>query len=283
MPRFLRIVLSAWCFFLFFVGSPLIGVVVLPILRLFAKDREDHRRRCTRVIGRLHRVFWWWCSASGLISPRPPMPALTGIAPGQPYVMITNHPSLIDVILLLASFEGLTCVVKGSWYRSLVLGPLLRQTAYLPGPGSGQEESEASPSESRLLGTMVTQLEQGHPLLVFPEGTRSLEKRLHRFRRGAVEAAVRAQVPIVALFVSLDRPFLMKGVPFWHVPADSVRYDVELLEIVDTRGIPVERAKELNAELQAKFQARFQRMLAERVASAIRPVRSEERDDRAAA
>ncbi|HRE14539.1 MAG TPA: hypothetical protein PLD37_10125, partial [Usitatibacteraceae bacterium] len=40
VPRFLRIVLSAWCFFLFFVGSPLIGIVVLPILRLFAKDRE---------------------------------------------------------------------------------------------------------------------------------------------------------------------------------------------------------------------------------------------------
>lgn len=277
MPRFLRIVLSAWCFFLFFVGSPLIGIVVLPILRLFAKDREDHRRRCTRVIGRLHRVFWWWCSTSGLISPRPPMPELKGIAPGEPYVMITNHPSLIDVILLLASFEGLTCVVKGSWYRSLVLGPLLKQTAYLPGPGSGEEESED------MLGTMVTHLERGHPLLVFPEGTRSAKNRMHRFRRGAVEAAVRAQVPIVAMFVSLDRPWLMKGVPFWHVPRDTARYSVEMLEIVDTRGIPVERARALNAELQAKFQARFQRMLAERAESAIRSSRPDEREDRAAA
>jgi 1-acyl-sn-glycerol-3-phosphate acyltransferase len=266
MPRWLRIVLSGWAFFLFFVGSPLIGLLVLPVLRLFAKDREDHRRRCTRVIGRLHRVFWWWCSTSGLIAPRPTPVPLPGVAPGQPYVMITNHPSLIDVILLLGSYEGLTCVVKGSWYRSLVLGPLLRQTAYIPGPGSGQEESED------MLGTMVEHLQHGHPLLVFPEGTRSMPNRMHRFRRGAVEAAVRAGVPIVSLFVSLDRPFLTKGVPFWRVPQDSVTYAVELLDVTETSGVPVDGARALNAELQARFLARFQRMLAERVEAAIRPL-----------
>src|SRR5690606_3061160 len=129
----------------------------------------------------------------------------------------------------------------------------------------GREESED------MLGTMVAHLRSGHPLLVFPEGTRSLADRLHRFRRGAVEAAVRAQVPIVALFVAVDRPFLMKGVPFWHVPQDTAHYVVEPLEIVDTRGVPVERAKALNAELQAKFQARFQRMIAERAEGAVPP------------
>ncbi|AKF09557.1 lysophospholipid acyltransferase family protein [Sandaracinus amylolyticus] len=278
MPRWLRIILTAWAFFLFFVGSPLIGIVVLPLLRLVAKDREDHRRRCTRVIGRLHRVFTWWMRVSGLVAP-PAMPELPGVAPGAPYVMITNHPSLIDVILLLGSFEGLTCVVKGSWYRSLVLGPLLKQTAYLPGPGSGEEESED------MLGTMVEHLSTGHPLLVFPEGTRSLKNRMHRFRRGAVEAAVRAKVPIVAMFVAIDRPFLMKGVPFWHVPKDTATYSIEPLEVIDTRDVPVEHAKALNAELQSKFQARFQRMLAERVEHAVRPSAPppQPRADRAAA
>ena len=48
---------------------------------------------------------------------------------------------------------------------------------------------------------MVQHLESGHPLLVFQEGTRSLPGRLRRFRRGAVEAAVRAKVSIVALLL----------------------------------------------------------------------------------
>jgi 1-acyl-sn-glycerol-3-phosphate acyltransferase len=258
VPRWLRIVLTGWAFFLFFTGSPLIGLFVLPFLRLFAKDRVDHRRRCTRIVARLHRVFWRWMEITGLVRRPDVFPALTGIAQGQAYVMVTNHPSLIDVILLLGWYENLTCIVKGSWYRSLVLGPLLRQTAYLPGPGSGLEESDD------MLATMVEHLERGHPLLVFPEGTRSLANRMHRFRRGAVEAAVRAKVPIVAMFLAIDRPFLMKGVPFWKVPADAARYSLEILGVIDTRGMKIEDARRLNAELQRKFQERFVRMLAER-------------------
>lgn len=277
MPRWLRIVLTGFCFFLFFAGSPLVGIV-LPVLRIVAKDRADHRRRCTRLVGRLHRIFWWWMCSSGLVSALPDKaPALPGVAPGRAYVMITNHPSLIDVIYLLGTFRDLTCIVKGSWYRSFWLGPLLRQTAYLPGPGSGQEESED------LLATMVEHLRSGHPLLVFPEGTRSARDRLHRFRRGAVEAAVRARVPLVCAFLDIDRPFLMKGVPFWRVPRDRVRYALEILDVIDTSAIGEQDARSLNAELYARYRVRFQRMLAERAEDRILPPGSGDTDARAAA
>jgi 1-acyl-sn-glycerol-3-phosphate acyltransferase len=253
MPRFFRILLTGWSFFLFFLGSPLIGMVLLPVLRLFAKGREDHRRRCTRLIQRAMRFFAGWLRFAGLIEPPPEIPRLNGVSPGQSYVLITNHPSLIDIFFLLGMFDGLTCVTKRSWYRSIVLGPLLRQTHYLPGPGSWDEGDTFQ--------VMVEHLEQGHPLLVFPEGTRSLPDRMHRFRRGAVEAAIRARVPIVAFFVSIDRPFLMKGVPFWKVPSDTARYSMECLDVIDTSVLSVTDAKQVNADLQARFHARFARML----------------------
>ena len=251
MPRALRIALTAWAFLLFFLGSPLIGLVVLPAARLFAPSADAHLRRCTRWIAGAHRVFWGWLSLSGLVHRRPDPVALPGLGAEQPYVMVTNHPSLIDVILLLGSYDGLTCVVKGSWYRSIVLGPLLRQTTYLAGPGSGLDESED------MLGTMVEHLRAGHRLLVFPEGTRSLPGRLHRFRRGAAEAAVRAGVPIVALFIEVDPPVLRKGVPFWKVPSRAARFRVELLDILSTEGVAEGDARRLNAALQARFQERF--------------------------
>lgn len=274
MPRWLRVVLTAWSFFLFFAGSPLIAIFVLPVLRLVAKDREDHRRRCTRLIAWCFRNFTAYCRFTRLIEPPREMPALEGVVPGQPYVMITNHPSLIDIFFLLGMFEGLTCVAKGSWYHSLVLGPLLRQTAYLPGPGSGQDASED------MLSAMVAHLERGHPLLVFPEGTRSTQERMHRFRRGAVEAAIRARVPIVALFLAIDRPYLLKGVPFWKVPKDTARYSMELVDVIDTSAIPLADAKKVNADLQARFHARFARMLAERAEGRVLPA---DGDHRAAA
>lgn len=269
MPRSLRILLTAWSFFLFFGGSPVIGIVLLPILRLFARDAADHRRRCTRLIGRAFRVFTRWCTFARHIDAPREIPALPELAPGQPYVLIANHPSLIDIFFLLGSYPGLTCVTKGSWYRSIVLGPLLRQTNYLAGPG-GTEESDD------MLGAMIGHLESGHPLLVFPEGSRSLPDRLRRFRRGAVEAAVRARVPIVALFLSVDRPYLMKGVPFWKVPRGTARYSLERIDVIDTSAIPIEDAKKLNADLQARYQERFTRMLAERVEGRVLPPPADE-------
>lgn len=276
MPRWLRILLTGWSFFLFFAGSPLIGIVLLPLMRVLAKDREDHRRRCTRLIGRAFRLFRGWCRLARLIDAPHEMPPLPELAPGQPYVMITNHPSLIDIFFLLGSFEGLTCVVKGSLYRSLALGPLLKQTSYLPGPRSGQEESDDT------LRAMVAHLEKGHPLLVFPEGTRSPADRLHRFRRGAVEAAIRARVPIVALFVSIDRPYLMKGVPFWKVPSDMARYSIERLDVIDTSALAIADARRLNSDLQARYSARWARLLAERSAPPSLPPRSRALEQHAA-
>jgi 1-acyl-sn-glycerol-3-phosphate acyltransferase len=258
MPRWVRILLSGWSFFLFFVGSPLIGILLFPVLRLLSESREEHRRRCTRILAGGFRIFTGWMSLARLIEPPPVVVLPESVEPGEPYVLVTNHPSLIDVILLLASFEGLTCVVKGSWYRSLVLGPLLRSANYLPGPGSGEEESED------MLGTMVEHLRAGHPLLVFPEGTRSLADRLHRFRRGAVEAAIRAKVPIVAMFVAIDRPFLMKGRAWWDVPRSKAHYSIELLEVIDTTQLQAEDARAINQRLQTRFAARFEQLLAGR-------------------
>lgn len=255
MPRFLRIALTAWAFVIFFVGSPLIGVTLFPLLWITSKDRQTYRDRCTRLLQQGHRILIGWFSLSGLIGVRS-LPRLPANLEGKPYILIANHPSLIDVILLLGWFDGLTCVVKGSWYRSWALGHLLSSTNYVAGPGSGREES------ADLLHTMVAHLEAGHPLLVFPEGTRSNPTHLRRFRRGAVEAAIRARVPIVSVFLSIDRPFLMKGVPFWHVPSDRARYRGELLSITDTSQTSPDSAKELNRELQNAFERHLHSVLA---------------------
>lgn len=260
----LRVLAAGFALLFFFAGGPLIGLVLLPLVWLVAEDREDHRRRSTRLLGRLHAAFASWMRFAGLIEGPPSIPALAGIAPNEPYLLVCNHPSLLDAVLLLGAYRGLTCVVKRSWYRSITLGPLLRQSAYLPGPARSPEHDDD------VLSAMVMHLESGHALLVFPEGTRSLPEAMRRFRRGAVEAALRAQVPIVAVFLATDRPFLTKGEPAWKVIARlrPVRYELELLEVIDTRSIPLESARALNAELQSRYHARFAALMESRRAAA---------------
>ena len=258
MPRWVRVSLTVWSFFLFFGGSPFLGIFVFPVMRLFARSREDHRLRVTRLVRRVLRFFVWWIGFNGLVASPRDVSLPEGIDPEKPYVLIANHPSLIDMILLLAYFRDLTCVTKGSWSHSLVLGPFLRQTLYLPGRGAGDEESED------VLGGMIAHVKAGHALLVFPEGTRSPRDRLHRFRRGAVEVAARARVPLLAAFIDVDRPYLTKGVSPWRVPRSAARFAVEWLDVVRADREEID-PKAVNLRLSQAYQARFARSVAERV------------------
>lgn len=236
-------------FFVFFCGSPLIPFTVFPILWLVSKDRADYRRRVTHLLNRGVGMIAATARLLGVVDYH--MAALPpSVDPTQPYVMISNHPSFIDMILVLGAFEELTCVTKGSWSRHWALGRLLRSTNYLPGPGSGLPESE------QMLDSMVAHLRAGHPLLVFPEGHRSLTHQLRRFRRGAVEAAAAANVPIVPLFLALDPPYLTKDVPLWRPPSQRPTYTFEWFDVIRPEAFGRD-AKRIHQHLVALYDARF--------------------------
>jgi 1-acyl-sn-glycerol-3-phosphate acyltransferase len=173
------------------------------------------------------------------------------VDPEKPFVMICNHPTFIDMIVVLSRFAHVTCVTSGRWSRHWALGRLLRSTNYLPGPGSGLPESE------HMLDSMVAHLKAGHVLLVFPEGRRSLTHTLRRFRRGAVEAATRANVPIVPLFLAIDRPYLTKDVPLWRPPSRAPKYSFEWFDVVRPDAFAHD-AKRIHRHLEALYDARFE-------------------------
>lgn len=252
--RSFRAVVMAAFFLTFFVGSPIIALVLFPALRLVAKDDADHRRRCTYLLHRGVRFVAYSARFAGLVdhdlTARP-----AGVDLDAPHVMISNHPSYVDMLLVLGSFERLTCVTKGAWSRHWALGRLLRSTNYLPGPGSGRPESQD------MLATMVSHVRAGHPLLVFPEGQRSMARQLRRFRRGAFEAAVRADVPIVPLFLAMDRPYLTKAVPLWRPPPRRPKYTFEWLPVVRPADFGHD-ARAIRDHVVSLYEARFREQLA---------------------
>lgn len=250
LPRWLRIALMGALFLLFFCGAPVITFVIFPLLWLTSKSPEDHRRRCTRLLHHGERQFARAARFVGLVDFVISAPPSVDLA--RPYVMISNHPSYVDMILVLGAFENLTCMTKGSWSRHWALGPLLRATNYLPGPGSGLRQSE------QMLDSMVAHLRAGHPLLIFPEGQRSMKDQLRRFRRGAVEAAVRANVPIVPLYLAMDRPYLTKSVPIWRAPDRAPKYTFEWFDVIHPEEFGHD-GKRIQDHVDAMYAARFER------------------------
>ncbi len=279
MPKFLRIVLSGSAFLAFFLASGFLGRIALPVLKILPGTPERKRMRRERLLLWAYRLFTRYLNLLRLVEFQPP-PLPPELPPsGQAYVVIANHPSLIDVMILLAMFPGLTSVAKVSWYRSWLLRPLLELGGHIPGPqqalGTGEEAEQtgaggtfdSADSANPVLDRMVEHLRAGNPLVIFPEGSRSHERSLRRFRRGAVEAAIRAGVPIVPVFISMAPPMLMKHQPWHEVPAERGRFTAEFFPIIPTAGRDLD-ARALNQEIRERYEQRHAQMLRARDALA---------------
>lgn len=121
-----------------------------------------------------------------------------------PYVFVSNHQSIYDIPVLFASLPlQLRIISKASLGRFPVLGWHLRWTGHLL-----VDRARAGVSTLKQVAHMM---QRGHSLIVFPEGTRSRDGRVGRFRRGLFLLAIEAGLPVVPVAVSGTRHVMRKG------------------------------------------------------------------------
>jgi 1-acyl-sn-glycerol-3-phosphate acyltransferase len=262
LPRFLRIPLSGLAFLLFYGGASVIAWIALPILRWRIRSRspEEQREAIDAFMQRAYGFSIRFMAAFGLMHYRMPEIHLDELPP-PPWVVVANHPTLIDVLFIKSALPGVVVLVKAALFRE----PSLRRLFEASGDFKGPEREDQELGGTAVLDIFVERLRAGRSVLVFPEGTRSAAWRLRRFRRGAAEAAIRASVPIVPFFVLADPPVLKKGDKWYQMPAKVPEFVIELLEPIDTTG---RDSRELTAELRDKLAERLE---AARIAATQRP------------
>jgi 1-acyl-sn-glycerol-3-phosphate acyltransferase len=167
-----------------------------------------------------------------------------------PFVIIANHPTLVDVTALLASYDGITCFVKPSHMNNPFISRLLRYCGHIDA-GAGESLAGAAAIQAG-----IDRLREGFSVLIFPEGTRSPRNALHPFRRGAFELARRAGVPVLPMFITCDPPALMKGVPFWAQTDDKAE-----LHLRSWAPMPPSALEGSSRELAKSLEARYRAAL----------------------
>lgn len=249
-----RIVFAGMASLMFWTGSALLSWVLLPAVRVRMRDRWARARGCQRHVRRAFRLFHAFLHRTGLLDYdyRQVRPLPRGLA-GQPFVMVANHPSLIDVTAIASAWDALCVVAKRPLFRSFLVGHLLRCCDHIDG-GDGSAMSGASVIEEAQV-----RLRGGLPVLVFPEGTRSPagSASLRPFKRGAFEIACRARVPILPVLVRLDRPILLKRQGWYRsVERQRVRLTVEPLAPVPVAELGVDSAA-LARRVEALFRGKL--------------------------
>ncbi|SDS45618.1 lysophospholipid acyltransferase family protein [Actinoplanes derwentensis] len=110
-------------------------------------------------------------------------------------VLVANHASLIDILVLFDLFRPYKWVSKSEIFKVPVIGWNMRLNGYVPlVRGRGE-------LVRRMMARCGELLEQGSPVLLFPEGSRSADGTLQAFKNGAFDLAVRHGVPVFPIAV----------------------------------------------------------------------------------
>src|SRR4051794_13854999 len=110
-------------------------------------------------------------------------------------VLVANHASLIDILVLFDLFRPFKWVSKAENFKLPFVGWNMHMNGYVP-LRRGDRESVVE-----MLARCDELLEAGNPVLFFPEGTRTKDGSLQAFKDGAFELAVRHRVPLVPIAV----------------------------------------------------------------------------------
>ena len=114
---------------------------------------------------------------------------------GTTYVIISNHQSILDILLINCLRYKFRWISKIENFKVPVIGWYLKMADYIV-VDRGNEESKAD-----MLEKSYNCLNNGISIMLFPEGTRSLNNEIGFFKRGAFQLALQANVPILPVLI----------------------------------------------------------------------------------
>lgn len=130
---------------------------------------------------------------------------LDHVVPGRTYVFVANHQSIYDIPVVFWSLPfQLRIIAKASLGRFPMLGPHLKRNGHMLVDRSRPDRSGIFDWASRLTAN-------GLSLIVFPEGTRSRDGFVGKFKAGSIQLAMQAGLPLVPVSVVGSRHVMKKG------------------------------------------------------------------------
>lgn len=190
---------------------------LLSLASMFVDRRGRAAHRCARAWSRLI------LATTGV---RVRVRGLSRVPSGGTYVFVSNHQSIYDIpILFWALPFQLRIIAKASLGRFPVLGWHLRWTGHLL--------VDRARTGAAGLAHVAALLGRGHSLIAFPEGTRSRDGQVGRFKGGVFLTAMEAGLPIVPVAVDGSRRVMRKG----RLTTCPGAVDVVVHDPIPTRGL----------------------------------------------
>jgi 1-acyl-sn-glycerol-3-phosphate acyltransferase len=159
-------------------------------------------------IGLLYRVAMWIAHAGTRAAGiRTTINGLENVPAGRSCIYMCNHVSNLDPPVALPLLPGRCSVLlKQELMNIPIMGMAMRMAKFVPVErGRKREAARAS------VIAAADALRSGLHILVFPEGTRSLDGRLSTFKKGPFYLAQDTGAPIIPMVISGTQTMMKKG------------------------------------------------------------------------
>ena len=210
---------TGFAFVLFGVGGLVLNGIILLVGWVPVPSLEKKEWAMQKVVHYAFRGFMLYLRSFDLIHSK--AVGLEKLPKSGGYILVANHPTLLDVVLILAHLPRACCIVKPEILNSIYMRGVSRLAGYIPNTEGEQ-----------LISDCVEKLNQGIPLVIFPEGTRSLPNELGKFKRSAAWIALKSGCPIVRAVVWCSAPILMKQWKWYNVPPHLIELSFTICDII---------------------------------------------------
>lgn len=160
-----------------------------------------------------------------------------------PLILVANHPSLLDVVMIASRLPEAVCVMKATLLDNPLFGSAARLAGYIRNDGPVQMVLNAR-----------REVRQGAHLVLFPEGTRTSSFPVGACTDSAGLIAKAAAVPIQTALIECSTPYLGKAWPLLRRPTLPLHFRIHLGE----RFEPPQDVKAFTARLQRYFQEQLE-------------------------
>lgn len=230
-----------------FVIFGVVGVLFIPLLYPYAKN-YPHNSLSSQLKGRKIVSRTWYYFVRYLI--------WTGVLEvkylgfeklgreGQ--LVLANHPSLLDVVLIFSQEHRFNCIVKKDLMQNPAMISPIKACGFVPN------------TESEELLEICDNILKTQPLLLFPEGTRTGSNGIVKLHRGATSIGLRSAKVITPIVIKMQNRALKKGQPWYDIAKHKMIYELTVGEDIDPQQYLAEKplpiaSRRLNADLEHYF------------------------------
>ncbi|SQC92118.1 bifunctional acyl-[acyl carrier protein] synthetase/2-acylglycerophosphoethanolamine acyltransferase [Cedecea neteri] len=215
LNRLWRIFATGFCFSLFGLGGLLLSLIGFNILSGVVRDAAKRRRIARRSISLSFRFFLWVTKAMGVLDYRFHGRAI--LQQEQGCLIVANHPSLLDYVLLASMMPETDCLVKSGLLKNPFVSGVIHSADYL-----------INSQATSLLPESQRRLAQGDTIVIFPEGTRTRYGEPMTLQRGAANIAVRCASDVRLVTIHCSERMLDKQSRWYDVPPVKPVFEVKV-------------------------------------------------------